>query len=244
MNERLSFAIECAGQGLKVFPIQENKKKPLEGSRGFYDATDDVTQIEKWWGNHPEYNIGIRTGEVSNLTAIDVDGKSGMDSVQTIAHLLPENNRVIKTPHGYHLYFDYSAEFTTGVGFLNGLDVRNNSGYVVAPASVVECDKQHCDRDHSNEYTLYRDVPRQRINVVPGVFKGGARTQVAGTDTRENIPQLLKGVGIGVRDQTLTSLVGKLFHMGLPEDLVRPILYTFADNCSPPLEHRVVDEKI
>ena len=241
MNKRLEYAKKLVANGHKVFPLIKDSKKPLVGSNGFKDATDDLDQIEQWWGNNPEFNIGIRTGEVSNLTVIDVDKLSGgVKSIESVMHLLPKDTWMNKTPHGGHLCFEYNSEVKHGVGFLDGIDVRNDGGYIVAPTSYVICDKSYCDKNHSYDYTIHKDRPKQRILVVPEVFKSNTNTKTS----KVNIPEILNGVPEGSRDQTAFALIDQLFRLGVPQNLARPIVHNFADNCQPPLPHRVVDEKI
>ena len=134
----LNSALHYASMGWKVFPLAQGSKVPREGSKGVHDATTDEQQINEWWSMEPSANIGIATGQESNLIVIDVDGDPGMQSMRQVVSQLPkEHTRVIKTPNGYHLYYLYNPSFHTGAGFMTGLDVRSDGGYVVAPPSLV-----------------------------------------------------------------------------------------------------------
>ena len=134
----LNSALHYASMGWKVFPLAQGSKVPREGSKGVHDATTDEQQINEWWSMEPSANIGIATGQESNLIVIDVDGDPGMQSMRQVVPQLPkEHTRVIKTPNGYHLYYLYNPSFHTGAGFMTGLDVRSDGGYVVAPPSLV-----------------------------------------------------------------------------------------------------------
>lgn len=42
---------------------------------GFKVATTDISQIEKWWQDHPNANIGLATG--TGVMVVDVDGPKG-----------------------------------------------------------------------------------------------------------------------------------------------------------------------
>lgn len=76
--DMLPYALQYAQAGLRIFPLSPCDKKPLGGTRGCKEATDDISVIKKWWTDNPFYNIGIATG--NGIVVIDVDegdGKSG-----------------------------------------------------------------------------------------------------------------------------------------------------------------------
>lgn len=39
--------------GIAVFPLQPHGKDPLDGSRGFKNATTDIRKVQEWWGESP-----------------------------------------------------------------------------------------------------------------------------------------------------------------------------------------------
>src|SRR5262245_61941983 len=97
---------------MKIFPLIQNGKTPLGGTRGFKDAID---QDQADWLNKGIYNIGIPTGATNGLVVLDIDVKDGKRGPAHLAELqkahgaLPET-RVIQTPtNGLHYYFAYPA---------------------------------------------------------------------------------------------------------------------------------------
>lgn len=137
-------AIKYATQGIPVFPIVQNDKRPL-CTNGFKNATTDNTVINDWWTKWPDANIGIPTGEITGLLVLDVDNKNGVSGSDSLKALIEEygelpNTRQHLTPSGgYHLIYKYSgSNVPCTVGNLGpGLDVRSNGGYIVAPPSVI-----------------------------------------------------------------------------------------------------------
>ena len=241
MSLHLTQAIKYASEGYCVFPLQPGKSKPLPGSMGFKDATRDVKQIQAWWKENPNYNIGIRTGEASNLTVIDIDGPLGLDSYKTIAHQLPKT-RATTTPHGYHLYYNYNPEFTTGAGFLPGIDVRNDGGYVVAPPSVVNCTKKVCAPLNA-AHNYVQGSERVTKAVAFSTAFNPARKRVAQEEPREATTedrdpdwfgQALQGVKLGQRDDMAVKLVGRLLRDRHGYSAIVAILQGYADRCDPP----------
>lgn len=141
----LQAAITYAKQGIPVFPLKPNSKLPLTPN-GFYDATTDIHVINGWWQRIPDANIGIPTGKATGIMVLDVDFKDGKNGYETLEHLeakhgsLPET-RTHSTPSGgSHIIFltgDHDVSGSAGkLG--NGLDIRANGGYIVAPPSLID----------------------------------------------------------------------------------------------------------
>ena len=105
---------------------------------GFKVATTDARQIEEWWRKWPDANVGIATGAVSGIMVIDVDGEKGLAMLLALVaqHGALPPTAVVKTARGWHLYFLMPAgcqRIPCSSG--DGLDVRADGGYVVAPPS-------------------------------------------------------------------------------------------------------------
>lgn len=65
-------AAEYAAAGLHVFPCAKHAKIPVAGGRGFHDATDDESEIERIWAERGDLNIALALG-ASGLLAVDVE---------------------------------------------------------------------------------------------------------------------------------------------------------------------------
>lgn len=138
-------ALEYAKDGIPVFPVVPNGKKPLSDN-GFKDATTDPSVINGWWTQYPDANIGIPTGEITSWFVVDVDNKNGVSGNDSLNALiekygeLPDTRQHFTPSGGYHLIFYHpGAEIRGSVGKLGlGLDIRCNGGYILAPPSVIE----------------------------------------------------------------------------------------------------------
>ncbi len=84
---------------------------------------------------YPNANVAIATGAISGLVVIDIDGPDGEASLATLPPM-PET-RIVQTGRGRHLYFAHpGGAVPNSAGKLGkGIDVRGDSGYVVAPPS-------------------------------------------------------------------------------------------------------------
>lgn len=129
-------ALSYARQGIKIFPLRPREKTPLT-KHGYKDATSDESQIQTWWVQWPDANIGLATGRVSGLVVIDVDGPQGEESLKSLPPM-PATWEV-STGRGRHLYYrsPEGASVGSSAGRLGEkLDVRGEGGYVVAPPSI------------------------------------------------------------------------------------------------------------
>ncbi|HPD16232.1 MAG TPA: bifunctional DNA primase/polymerase [Planctomycetota bacterium] len=142
-NAILEAALEYAARGWLVFPLKPSGKTPLT-PHGFKDATTDPEQIRAWWTQHPDANVGIRTGAVSGLVVLDIDCHGEADGEASLAKLQEDFGRLpptleVKTPSGgRHLYFVHrDGEVKSRNGLRPGLDLKADGGYVVAPPSAL-----------------------------------------------------------------------------------------------------------
>lgn len=128
-EELKAAAFYYAGEfGLPVFPLQSGGKVPRRGSHGYKDAATNIEQIEEWWTESPNANIGIPCGKVSGLYV--VDGKDGVTQIQGLG------SPTVKTPKGGHWYFRWRAGLPTTLR-IEGVDcVRSDGFYVAVPPSV------------------------------------------------------------------------------------------------------------
>ncbi len=132
-----------ASNGVAVFLIQPRDKKPFAGSRGFKDATTDLTVVASWWQRSPDANVGLPTG--LRFDVIDVDGPDGYQSLATLkeASALPPLLGTVYTPRGgRHLYVAPTGRGNSA-GLAPGIDYRGLGGYVVAPPSVGATGKRY-----------------------------------------------------------------------------------------------------
>jgi len=138
-NPFLEAALEYARRGWAVFPLGARSKSPLKGSNGLNDAATNPNTIRRWWAEWPDANVGIRTGEVSDLVVVDIDPRSQGNATwdYLIAQYSPisATAEVFTSRGGRHLYFRHA--FMAAKGILGpGIDIKSDGGYVVAPPSI------------------------------------------------------------------------------------------------------------
>jgi putative DNA primase/helicase len=109
-------------------------------ANGVHNATTNRKRIKAWLEKWPKANFGIATGRRSGIFVLDVDGKIGKASLETLQdrHGRLPKTITVETGKGRHLYFRCGgARVRNSAGRLGkGIDVRGDGGYVVAAGSV------------------------------------------------------------------------------------------------------------
>jgi hypothetical protein len=138
-----------ADQGLPVFPLVPSGKAPRV-ARGFYRATTDLRQIQRWWSAWPDANIGIATGMPSGLWVLDIDPRHGgwrsLELLERQARargaLVPlrVTQRQLTGGGGLHLCYqmpELPDESPPNGAFADyrGIDLKHTGSYIVAPPS-------------------------------------------------------------------------------------------------------------
>lgn len=132
-------AMTFARAGFRVLPVPPNEKGP-NLPEWQHKATTDRAQIEKWWEENPNYNIGLLA---DGFLVVDIDvTNGGLENWHALTELLePPPTFTVKTPRGgYHLR--YSLPEGEQVGNprdhpARGIDIRGQAGQSLAPGSDI-----------------------------------------------------------------------------------------------------------
>ena len=134
----LDSALTYARAGFTVFPCKPRRKEPIT-KHGFKDASRDEAQVRNWWTRVPNANIGIATGARSGLIVVDIDSLEGAKLLLKLTErfgALTPTHRVV-THKGRHFYFKLPPNCGTVPSSKgDGLDIRADDGYVIAPPSL------------------------------------------------------------------------------------------------------------
>jgi hypothetical protein len=131
----LEAALKYAAAGVPVFPCRDapglpGNKAPLT-PHGYKDATADPARIKAWWSKNPNALIGMPTGAITGIAALDIDAKNGKDGYAAVPGwkgMTPLRSRTASG--GAHLFFRANQPIRCATGS-DGVDVRGEGGYVV-----------------------------------------------------------------------------------------------------------------
>ena len=227
-TEPLKSALQLADSGLPVFPVEPNGKRPFSHlvKHGFKDATTEEVKIRDWWRTLPSANVGVVTGDVF---VVDIDVKGEADGIARWNELAEGREvpatRTVRTPSGgLHLYFrapDGVDVRCSNSRLADGIDVKGNGGYVLAPPSSTE----------TGPYTYVSEdpiaeAPEWLLNEI-AVSRGESSNRAEPVE--DVIPE-------GQRNDTLTSLAGTMRHRGMSESEMRVALAAINEQrCHPSL---------
>lgn len=243
-------AMALTRKGFRVFPCSPLAKDPA--CKWKAEATTDLDRASALWsGQLSDANIGIATG--GGLVVVDVDMKNGRQGLQSLDALQHEFKEALpptlmaRTPSGgLHLYFSYPADqraIGNRAGLRDGIDIRGAGGYVVAPPSEL-----NNERDGTGKYTWVEATkpiaaaPNWLLDLIekttPADTQGapitdGSRQILDALAFLSNHPPAIEGAS---GDAHTYATAVRLRDFGVSEDTAVHLLQTSGWNsrCSPP----------
>jgi hypothetical protein len=254
-NPLLEAALDYARRGWPVFPLFEpivdgcscgapgcsSAGKHPRTRRGLKDATTDQATIQKWWNDWPSAGIGIPTGKPAGFIVLDIDPEHGgeaslLDLVRKHGSL-PDTVQVLTGGGGEHYFFKRpSGGARNRTGVFDGIDVRGDGGYVVAPPSLHATGNRHEWEVSSHP----GDIPFAELPDWLGDVIGGSAPSRNGSNP--NSRQGSEPIQAGKRNQTLASLAGTMRRRGMTGEAIQAALRAENESrCCPPLSSSEVD---
>jgi hypothetical protein len=220
-------------QGFSVIPLKPKSKIPvIESWKEYQTRTATDEELNTWFGNGQENNIGIVTGQISGIAVIDFDSEKAVK--------FAKDNNFPKTPlvktgkeHGYHAYCKYK----NGVSNfqkrddLPDIDLRAEGGYSVAPPSVHESGEKY----QWIEGKGIKDIP---LADLPEIIL----TQ--SPEHKRPLRELYSGVNQGKRNDTLARLTGSWVNDGLNYEECLENAFLWNQKNNPPLPEKEVERTV
>lgn len=135
-TQLLNAALEYLDAGYSIIPVGQDKK-PLISWIEFQKRQATREEVKEWWTRHPEANIGMVTGSISGICAVDNDDPNSKHQLlKTIDEFAQPP--VSMTPRGgNHMIFGMpEKEVRNTVNFMEKVDFRGEGGYIVVPPST------------------------------------------------------------------------------------------------------------
>lgn len=177
---------------LSIIPVGKDKR-PLIQWKEFQTRLATIDEVERWWKDYPEAQIGIVTGKISNLTVVDVE--FGGDP-----NFLPQDTMIVKTGGGgWHYYYKFFEGVTNKARIRELVDIRSEGGFVVAPPSQTS----------KGSYTVVQAkmpalFPSHLFPDERGQFRPQSGGAVVDQQDWDNYP----GYGKGQRNDQMTRFIG------------------------------------
>jgi hypothetical protein len=222
-------------RGWSVLPLRPRDKRPLIPWTFLQTKHASTNDVDQWFREWPDANIGIVTGEVSNLVVLDVDPKhGGDDSLKRLERRyrpLPVTAEAITGGGGRHFYFTHPGFLIRNrAGLAQGVDLRGDGGYIVAPPSIHPSGESYeWAPGRAPEATEIASLP----NWLTAPFRG-AHTGRSLSDWRQLVRD---GVPEGQRNSTIASLTGHLLSHNVDPAVTLELMLSWnRARCRPPLD--------
>lgn len=155
MNYIHSIINQYLQYGYSLIPV-DKEKRPCVFWKKYQYKRATINDILNWHIQFDTLNIGIVTGNISQLAVIDVDDLSLLPELKGMIPEITKTTRV-KTNRGYHFYFYLNGNQVKSTSTLFGksLELKSNGSYIIAPPSVI--------KNHHYSY----EVPLSKILPIP-----------------------------------------------------------------------------
>jgi hypothetical protein len=233
-------ALALSQLGWSLVPLKSRSKEPLLRWKPLQKRKLSEREIVELFEQNPDANLGVVTGSISGLLVIDADAPEIVKRWGT-----PETP-IAETSRGRHYYYQLpDSAVPSIVGVADGVDIRAEGGYVVAPPSV-----------HPSGRCYQWVIPPRGLDPFgaepappPAWLMELLSRHRAQSGTLE-LSRILQGVPEGQRNISSAALIGKLLGC-LPQDdwesIAWPLAAAWNALNNPPLpdrELRRVFEKI
>ena len=163
-------AAKCyLARGWSVLPLRKRDKRPLICWEHLQKERPTEPEIAEWFRRWPDANVGIVTGEISNLIVLDIDPKHGgyatLERLERRFRPLSATVEAVTGGGGRHLYFAHPGGLTRNrAGLAQGIDLRGDGGYVVAPPSIHPTGRPYeCVTGRGPDETTLAPLPHWQI---------------------------------------------------------------------------------
>jgi len=213
---------------------------------GVNDATVDPEEIRRIWGRRPLANIGIATGEKS-FDVVDVDADKG--GYQSLEQLIRNNGPMPITARsrtgggGEHICFRHLVGIrNNNTGKLGeGLDIRTDGGYIVAPPSLHRSGRRYEWIDGGEIV----DAPEWLETILRQEFASKSQVKDKISEEQWRAISIAGGMTAGDRHNAVASVAGLLLNdRKIEPHLAEILVHGYNLMCCEPPKSRAEVQKI
>jgi hypothetical protein len=205
LKSSLEFALYYQNLGLSIIPTGPNKKPLIEEWNPYMKRCATVIEINNWWKQWPNANPALVTGMVSGVVALDLDKKHNRTSKE---FSIPSTVCAKSAGGGEHFFFKHPQNVlvknSSGISGL-GVDSRGDGGYILLAPSVNEIGGVYEWIVPLDSKDNLAEMPEWFLKLTTNDQK--EKKWLSGKD----------GVSEGSRNDTATSMAGKILSSTTPE---------------------------
>lgn len=219
--------------GFSIIPLLRNKKPAIEWLEfQKRKATNDEFKV---WFLDKGYMLGIVTGSVSGLTVVDVDNDNGKSYISRVLHDIIYAPFVSTPRGGFHLYYSFEEGVRNKASVSDGVDIRSEGGYVVAPPSINEQGVAYkWDKQQILGKVSLQNLPSELKSVL---LEPPQKSESSGTIITDYFVE-------GRRDNDLFHTANCLIKGGMDARQAEVVVEAAANACKPPFPVQEVHAKI
>lgn len=226
----LDAALYYLRKGFSVIPIEPHGKRPLGPWAELQERHFTEAEVHAWWREHPNANVAIITGIASGIFVLDADGREGEKQIRNRSGV--PITLISRTAKGRHYIFKHPGlKVPNAVRLAEGLDIRGDGGYFVAPPSI-----------HPSGHQYFWEISPEEADPVPApewllhMLRRHAEPQASPTERPPDwVAELLGGVEQGCRDDAAIRLAGYFIAKGVAATSVEKILLLWNQKNRPPM---------
>ena len=247
--------------GFSVVPWKKNKKGSLINTyKEFQGRLPTEAEVREWWTKWPDAMIGVVTGPVSDLMALDFDWYKLKEKEKApLKELVPDSipGPICISPEGgYHKLFKYSSNGTviqSTTDILKGFDIRALKGVITMPPSINESGLAYRwmgGRALSEQALteLNKDILQNIIELINknkhNTGEGGASSGFKYNKAYQGITNHNIVLDQGRRDETMFHIANCLTKGGMKKEDIFKTLEIVAEKCNPPFPENEIPVKI
>ncbi len=236
---------QYVNNGWCIIPINHRDKMPPFPWKKYQTEHPTPKELKQWFNNDSQTNVALVCGKISGNgywhVVIDIDDKENEKAVVRYARFKDDMKRrgidienltlIARTQRGYHIHLLVKVEVKSCV--CGGLEIRSDGWIALLPPSRNKngylyswLNPQVTEVLKIEDLTIIGIDVNQRKDETPQ----GGKTWVS--DAMEGVKAGVNG-GDG-RDHTCVRLAGYYLGKSMPPDVVKAILYPFAEKCEQP----------
>ena len=229
--------------GMCLIPLQGKKPDPsaLDGWHTYQLRRSTREEIDRWFGQSQNRNVGVVAGEVSGVVIVDTDTP---EAEAWACNNLPDTPMKTRTAKGFHWYFrlpeapwresDIPAILRVDEGV--SIEVKRTGQYVVGPGSIHPGDPARGIAP-GHVYCAVAPWPESLDFVPPFPMARIAGAMREAAPIRGRQPFVLPAtIALGGRNTTLFREGCRLRHLGHSEENIFEALARInSERCQPPL---------